>query len=356
MTPLLLPHAVPKFDVCSRCAPVVSNNYWNLGNCLLPAESGKRTLLVQFATPFSVDGDAAHVQQTASGDVLECVNGMRHSILPGDKVLAPWEPGQKRYGPGTVLRGMETRDPLREKEDEEITVSFWNGKKATVPRGVALWISPLQWQRIVEMIHMPHTSRKQLGGPLRRASCHVCACGPVAACTCACTLGDLQRSHWPYCSFPCPCYSCFHHSCSLLGHMLHTSCSCPKYSDCWWQPSSAKIPQGNVEEEISSKPTPKLLALEGPPKEEPATAPSSPSSDSQSSGEMGLTKSTMVDHAVNTDCSLFEQPKLQAIRRPDWKYWRRNHPSAPCKSQAYFKATSPTSNSSMESLLICLLM
>lgn len=59
--------------------------------------------------------DTPSWQKAASSDILECVNGMRHSILPGDKVMAPWEPEQKRYGPGTVLQGMETRDPLRGK-------------------------------------------------------------------------------------------------------------------------------------------------------------------------------------------------------------------------------------------------
>ncbi|XP_054828020.1 uncharacterized protein C11orf16 homolog isoform X3 [Eublepharis macularius] len=137
-----------------------TDGYYYLGTIIKKVESEKTSFLVQFTKLFGVE-DTTCVQTTASSDILEYVNGMKHSILPGDKVLAPWEPEQKRYGPGTVTLGIENRDPLRAKEDEEITVSFWNGKKVRVPLGVALWIPPTQWKRIVEMIHMPLSSRKK---------------------------------------------------------------------------------------------------------------------------------------------------------------------------------------------------
>lgn len=70
--------------------------------------------LVEFAKPLVSHGrHPVCVQKTAKDDILEYVNGMKHSLLPGDRVLAPWEPDGARYGPGTVLRGIETRDPLR---------------------------------------------------------------------------------------------------------------------------------------------------------------------------------------------------------------------------------------------------
>lgn len=74
--------------------------------------------LVEFAKPLVSHGrHPVCVQKTAKDDILEYVNGMKHSLLPGDKVLAPWEPDMARYGPGTVLTGIETRDPLRGKKD-----------------------------------------------------------------------------------------------------------------------------------------------------------------------------------------------------------------------------------------------
>lgn len=73
--------------------------------------------LVEFAKPLvSCGRHPVRVQKTAKDDILEYVNGMKHSLLPGDRVLAPWEPDRARYGPGTVLRGIETRDPLRGKK------------------------------------------------------------------------------------------------------------------------------------------------------------------------------------------------------------------------------------------------
>ncbi|XP_033025308.1 uncharacterized protein C11orf16 homolog [Lacerta agilis] len=294
-------------------------------------EGEKRTFLVQFAKSFGLSEDTTCVQETASSDMFECVNGMRHSILPGDKVLAPWEPQQKRYGPGTTIQGMETRDPLRGKEDEEIIVSFWNGKKAKVPLGVALWISPVQWERIVEMIHMPLTSRKASEGQLQRPGHYSGSCRAISRSMHGCAVGGLCQLQRPCCPFIFPCSRCLQHTCSFFGNSQYASCCCPKYSGCWWPPSLTEPSQRNVEEEeeFSSKP---LLAVEAPPKEEPATVVSSSSSSCSSSSrsgtETGLTKTTMVDHAVNTDSSLFEKSKLQEIRRPCWKYWKRSHPSS----------------------------
>lgn len=77
--------------------------------------------LVEFAKPLVSRGrHPLCVQKTAKDNILEYVNGMKHSLLPGDRVLAPWEPDRARYGPGTVLRGIETRDPLRGKESASL--------------------------------------------------------------------------------------------------------------------------------------------------------------------------------------------------------------------------------------------
>ncbi|MGH0131786.1 UNVERIFIED_CONTAM: hypothetical protein FKN15_053152 [Acipenser sinensis] len=67
----------------------------------------------------------------------------------GDKVLAPWETDQMRYGPWSVVSGIETRDPLRGSENEEISVRFWNGKEAKVSKGVTFWIPSSLYERTV---------------------------------------------------------------------------------------------------------------------------------------------------------------------------------------------------------------
>ncbi|XP_015683673.1 uncharacterized protein C11orf16 homolog [Protobothrops mucrosquamatus] len=297
-------------------------------------EAEQRSFLVQFAE----GQDTPSLQKAASSDILECVNGMRHSILPGDKVMAPWEPEQKRYGPGTVLQGMETRDPLREKEDEEITVSFWNGKKAKVPLGLALWISPAQWKRIVERIHLPYTSRKQLEGQVHRPGYYNCSHETIPTIP-TCTLGDFQRCWCRRCCFIHPCFSGFHHTCSLLGHRQCVSyCGhcCSKYSGCWTRPSLAELTSGYLRKKFTSKPTTPFLAIEASPEVEHAamlSSSSSSSSESHCEREKSSTKSTMIDQAVNTDSSLFKNPTLQETRRPEWKYWKRSQPTFVYKSQ-----------------------
>ncbi|XP_054828019.1 uncharacterized protein C11orf16 homolog isoform X2 [Eublepharis macularius] len=314
-----------------------TDGYYYLGTIIKKVESEKTSFLVQFTKLFGVE-DTTCVQTTASSDILEYVNGMKHSILPGDKVLAPWEPEQKRYGPGTVTLGIENRDPLRAKEDEEITVSFWNGKKVRVPLGVALWIPPTQWKRIVEMIHMPLSSRKKFEGQHHQANCHICSFRPVPASLHACTLEGLLKWQWPY--YPCtsPSHSCFHHMCSLLPHR-HYVCCCYYFKPRGWsdQPSSAEFSVGDIKEDsFSSKLFPQQLALEGPAKDQSAVATSgssSCSSDSQSGETQHVTKTTMVDHAVNTDSTLFDKPKPKESRRPDWKYWKRSHPNSFYNSQ-----------------------
>ncbi len=55
------------------------------------------------------------VQQTCQPDMVSLASAHGHNIIPGDTVLAPWEPDMRRYGPGRVISGMELRDPLKSK-------------------------------------------------------------------------------------------------------------------------------------------------------------------------------------------------------------------------------------------------
>ena len=48
-------------------------------------------------------------QETFVYDIVSYDDASRHAILPGDKVLAPWEPEGERYGPGVVIEGQEKR-------------------------------------------------------------------------------------------------------------------------------------------------------------------------------------------------------------------------------------------------------
>ncbi|KFU87097.1 Uncharacterized protein C11orf16, partial [Chaetura pelagica] len=289
-------------------------------------ESERGMFLVEFAKPLVSRGShTLCVQKTAKDDILEYVNGMKHSLLPGDKVLAPWEPDMARYGPGTILTGIETRDPLRASEDEEIMVQFWNDKKVKLPRGVALWIPPSLWERIVEMIHMPFTSRVKPRGTPDANSC-VSSCSPKPALIPACTIHSLPK-HCLLCS---PCWPHLHYHCGCiccLSAYVRCICYCHSHVDAWWPlPSRSLVFQSKTKEtESSSEPSPCLLELQGPKQEEAeAVAVSSPSSDLEWDLEPFPTKSTVVDSAVNTSSSCLEMSQLKDSARPGWKYWKRS--------------------------------
>ena len=50
-----------------------------------------------------------HLQEVALFDMVAYKDAIRHHVCIGDKVLAPWQ-NDGRYGPGTVLDGVDRRD------------------------------------------------------------------------------------------------------------------------------------------------------------------------------------------------------------------------------------------------------
>ncbi|XP_035184580.1 uncharacterized protein C11orf16 homolog isoform X3 [Oxyura jamaicensis] len=293
-------------------------------------ENERGLFLVEFAEPFqSLGRHPVGMQKTVKDDILEYTNGMKHSLLPGDKVLAPWEPDTGRYGPGTVLTGIETRDPLRASEDEEITVQFWNDKKVKLPLGVALWIPPSLCGRIVEMIHMPFTSRLRPRASPDTNSC-IFSCSPKTALISVCAVHSFAK-HSLLCS---PCWPLFRYHCGCMccsSACVRCICCCHPCSDAWWPlpPRSLVFQRKPEEVEPSSKSSPHLLELEGLKQGESAAVAASSPCDSECDVESFLTKSDVVDSAVNTDSSHPEKPRLEESAEPKWKYWKRSQ----CKSQ-----------------------
>ncbi|XP_068004136.1 uncharacterized protein C11orf16 homolog [Melanerpes formicivorus] len=276
-------------------------------------ESERGMFLVEFAKPLVSQGrHPVCVQKTAKDDILEYVNRVKHSLLPGDKVLAPWEPDMARYGPGTILMGIETRDPLRASEDVDIMVQFWNGKRVKLPRGVALWIPPSLWEKIVEMIHMPFTSRVKTRESLDTKSC-IIPCSPKPALIPVWAVHSLGKHCLP-CS---PCWPHFHCCCDgIWCSSAYKRCifCCHPHVDTWWAlPSRSVVFQSETEEtESSSKPSPGLLDPKDPKQEAIAAVPVSPRySDSELDLEPFSTKSSVVDSAVNTSSGCLEKPSLK---------------------------------------------
>ncbi|XP_054489958.2 uncharacterized protein C11orf16 homolog isoform X2 [Agelaius phoeniceus] len=288
-------------------------------------ESERGMFLVEFAKPLVSHGrHPVCVQKTAQGDILEYVNGMKHSLLPGDRVLAPWEPDGARYGPGTVLRGIETRDPLRASEDEEITVQFWNDKQVKLPRGVALWIPPSLWERIVEMIHISRVKPR----PSQDSNSCIFPCCPKASLIPVCALCSLAK-HCLLCS---PCWPHFQHHCAggicCSSAWVRCICCCHPCAAAWWAlPSRSLLFQDRAEEaESSSELSPGLLELKGTKQGEAATvATSASSSDSERDLKPPPAKGTGGDSALITGSSCLEKPRLRNSARPEGEYWKRSH-------------------------------
>ncbi|KGL84912.1 Uncharacterized protein C11orf16, partial [Tinamus guttatus] len=320
------PSVLESSAALARDVPVLvrgeHNGFYYHGTVKEELEDERRTFLVELAKPVVAHGKSpVRVQKAAEDDILEYMNGMKHSLLPGDKVLAPWEPDMVRLGPGTVLMGIETRDPLRAAEDEEITVQFWNGKKVKLPLGVALWIPPSRWERIVEMIRMPFTSSLKARENPDTNSC-IFSCSPVTVPIPLCTIGTLARQGllcWPHLHHHRggPCCASVRWGCI---------CSCHPHSEAWWPlPShSLVLPRGKEEAEPSSKPSLCLLDLEGPKQEAAEAAASLPSSTLECDQEPFPAERSVMDRAVNTDSKLLEMPKLKDSARPKWKYWQRS--------------------------------
>ncbi|XP_062475810.1 uncharacterized protein C11orf16 homolog [Pezoporus occidentalis] len=325
------------------------DGFYYRGTVKEEVENERGMFLVEFAKPLVSHGrHSVCVQKTAKDDILEYVNRMKHSLLPGDKVLAPWEPNMARYGPGTVLTGIETRDPLQASEDEGIMVHFWNDKKVKLPRGVALWIPPSLWERIVEMIHMPFTSRVK-PREIPETNCCICSYSPKTALIPICAVHSLAK-HCLLCS---PCWPCFHFHCDCISCLSAyvSICCCHPHVSAWWPlPSRHLVFQSETEEvESSSQPPPCLLEPKSPkPEAAAAVAPSSASSDSEWDLEPFTTQNTVVDSAVNTGFGCLEKPRLKDSARPEWKYWKRSHHKSHPSNSGLVSCSSTCAKSKLE--------
>nr|XP_040140715.1 uncharacterized protein C11orf16 homolog isoform X2 [Ictidomys tridecemlineatus] len=277
-------------------------------------------LLVEYEVPLVMCPNLPPQKQSVvlEEDVIQLSPSRDYSLQPGDKVLAPWEADRQRYGPGTVLLGLETKDPQRASK-EEITVHFWNGKTAKVPQGGVRWVPPAAWKKAVERLHWPCT-REDLS-PLLWAPC--CSLlGPVTGCT-----TNLPPLDAPFLCPPCQPHAC----CQLLCQGCF--CCCSLMGPTWWPLTRTSEITAREFLESGLKPTAQLLPLEGSKEEAVAVhAPMAVSSSSSSSCEeseneleMGLPQRLMVNSAVNTDPILPEKCWRQSGPcQPEWRYWRRN--------------------------------
>ncbi|MEE6498710.1 hypothetical protein FKM82_003210 [Ascaphus truei] len=301
------------------------------------------------------------LQKTEVGDIVQYLDALRHCILPGDNVLAPWEPELTRYGPGTVTMGIETRDPLRATEDEALTVSFWNGKRIKVPLGVAVWISPSAYKMIVDMLRLPISSRQKHRDTAQNSTTYVKQDRFTTVPVHMCTADHFYKHKCPH-RVAHPHYT--HQHCTCCCFPTHSQCTCcydPKCQD-WWplSPTTTVYVQGRKEQEEDQHMNSIARGRESPRRVDDVHLSSSTSEeddgshdDDESVDETYLSHSTMVDSAVNTDSSLWEKPSYDISDRPDWKYWKQSQPEPHHRkpgssvSSNKFKTKTSESNSSV---------
>ncbi|CAK7315184.1 Uncharacterized protein C11orf16 [Vulpes lagopus] len=304
--------------------------YYRAQRKAAPELERQGALLVEFEVPLITDPKlpAQWQSMVLEEDVIQCLPTMDYSLEPGDKVLAPWEPDQQRYGPGTVLLGSEAREPQQASKGGEITVHFWNGNTATVPLGRVQWVPLAVWKKAVERLHKPLIQEHPR--PLLWAPC--CSLwGPATGCV---TSG-------PSLGTPFPCPPCVPPACCQLL-CQGCLCCCSLAGPTWWPLTRTSGGTAKECSEVEPKPPTQLLPLVHPKEDEASVrAPLGVSSSSSSSSEkdletdlqMGLPQRLMVDGTVNTDLVLPEKcPRRQGgLHQPGWRYWRNGSEPHPGK-------------------------
>lgn len=103
-----------------------------------------------------------HLQEVPLFDMIAYKDAIRHHVCIGDKVLAPWQ-NDGRYGPGTVLDGVDRRDlQPHGYEGGDLLVAFYNGQTEQLSPGVAVRIPLAVFDRIVTELQLPQSQRRKI--------------------------------------------------------------------------------------------------------------------------------------------------------------------------------------------------
>jgi len=103
-----------------------------------------------------------HLQEVPLFDMIAYKDAIRHHVCIGDKVLAPWQ-NDGRYGPGTVLDGVDRRDLQPQGfEGGDLLVAFYNGQTEQLSPGVAVRIPLAVFDRIVTELQLPESQRRKI--------------------------------------------------------------------------------------------------------------------------------------------------------------------------------------------------
>ncbi|XP_067392357.1 uncharacterized protein C11orf16 homolog isoform X2 [Emydura macquarii macquarii] len=140
-----------------------TDGYYYLGHIAQEVKGSRERFLIEFERSWLLKGKVQfRMQETPLFDIIHYEDARRRPLVPGDRVLAPWEAKGERYGPGTVLKGAESKEAWLASENSEVLVNFWNGQTKKVSSDLALRIPLLLSERIVLELQMPLTARQMV--------------------------------------------------------------------------------------------------------------------------------------------------------------------------------------------------
>lgn len=189
-----------------------ADGYYYLGHIAQEVKGSRERFLIEFDKSGAPKGKAQlRTQETPLYDILHYEDARRQPLAPGDRVLAPWEAGAERFGPGTVLKVLENKEARLAHNRRGVLVNFWNGQTKEVSSDQALWIPLPLSERITLELQMPLAARQMvvdssldypyIVAPGYRASGHyrqdpsglhywprgLCSTQPCVKCSCRCT-------------------------------------------------------------------------------------------------------------------------------------------------------------------------
>ncbi|XP_032851588.2 trichohyalin-like isoform X2 [Tyto alba] len=227
-----------------------ADGYYYLGH--LAQEGSREHFLIEFDKSRALKGKVQlGVQETPLYDILHYEDARQQPLAPGDRVLAPWEAQAERFGPGTVLKVMESEEARLAQTRRRVLVNFWNGQTKEVSSDQALRIPLPLSERIILEVQMPLAARQMV---VDSSLDYPYVVAPGYRASGQSRQGHSDLDHWPrgLCSTqPCAKCSC---SCTSLPHCCLAAWEPTQPTGCKVQQEGAFVPGTSLtKEELSKK-------------------------------------------------------------------------------------------------------
>ncbi|XP_050181436.1 uncharacterized protein LOC126645265 isoform X2 [Myiozetetes cayanensis] len=140
-----------------------TDGYYYLGHIAQEVKGSRERFVIEFDKSRARRGKVQlRLQETPLYDILHYEDARRQRLAPGDRVLAPWEARAERFGPGTVLKVVESKEEHLAHNRSGVLVNFWNGQTREVSSDKALQIPLPLSERIILEVQMPLAARQMV--------------------------------------------------------------------------------------------------------------------------------------------------------------------------------------------------